>query len=103
MSTWTSDEPKFEKSLEARRAGQEGGVRQHETTGGQGLATRRRRMLERAVSTACPMPARRKFYAASSTSTPTGSHRMSRRMSSGARANSRSISSRPCRKCFQPS
>jgi len=42
-------------------------------------------------------------YAASSTSTPIGSQRMRRRMSSGAFANSRSIAFRSCWKCFQPS
>jgi hypothetical protein len=39
----------------------------------------------------------------SSTGSPIGSQRMLRRISSGALANSRSIASRPCLKCFQPS
>jgi hypothetical protein len=54
----------------------------------------RKELLEIPVSAA---------HAAISTSTPTGRHRMRRRMSCGARTNSRSIAPRPCRKCFQPS
>ena len=41
--------------------------------------------------------------AASSTGAPIGSQRIRRRTSSGARASSRSILSRPSRKCCQPS
>ena len=46
---------------------------------------------------------RRSAHGLTSTASPIGSHRMLLRTSSGAPAMTRSMASRPCRKCFHPS